>query len=175
MHSYVKWEGKESEFFYVLSACSEGSILGPKVFSIVMDKLLLDLEHSRLGCHIGQCFARLLANADYNIFMSSSVSHLRLMFYLCHNFGNAHALLLNTNKSFYGIVGYRPENILPAFNLGASLIPRTDSLIYLSVIFKLGGNLTVDISERCKKFMSFVCGVLRHKVDGYEVVFSNIW
>ena len=46
MHSYVKWEGKESEFFDVLSGCLEDSILGQKFFSLVMDKLLLDLGHS---------------------------------------------------------------------------------------------------------------------------------
>ena len=47
------------------------------------------------------------------------------------NFGIAHDL--NTNKSFCGTFGYRPNNILPAFNLGASLIPRTDTLICLGV------------------------------------------
>ena len=93
---------------------------------------------------------------------------------MCYNFGTAHDLLLNTNKSFCGIVGYRPDNTLPAFNLGASLIPRTDTIVYLGVTFKLGGNLNVDFSERCKKFISAVCGVLRHKVNGYEDVFSNI-
>ena len=72
------------------------------------------------------------------------------------------------------MVGYRSDNVLPAFHLNASLIPRTDALVYLGVTFKLGANLIVDFSERCKKFISSVCGVLRHKVDGYEDVFSNI-
>ena len=72
------------------------------------------------------------------------------------------------------MVGYRPDNILPAFNLGASLIKRTDTLVYVGVTFKLGGNLTVDFCEKCKKFISSVCRILRHKVDGYEDVFSNI-
>ena len=72
------------------------------------------------------------------------------------------------------MVSYRPDNILLAFNLGVSLIPRTDTLVYLGVTFKFKSNLTDDISERCKKFISSVCGVLRHKGDGYEDVFSNI-
>ena len=64
-------EGKESEFFDVLSGCPDGSILGPKFFSIMMDKLLLDLEHSGLGCHIGRCFAGSLAYADIILTPSS--------------------------------------------------------------------------------------------------------
>ena len=126
----------------------------------------MDLEHSGLGCRIGRCYAGSLAYADDIILMSSSVSHLKLMLHLCHNFGIAHDLLLNTNKTFCGMVGYRPDNILPAFNLGASLIPRTDTIIYLGVTFKLISSLTVDFLERCKKFLSSVCGVLRHTVDG---------
>ena len=118
-----------------------------------MDKLLLDFEHSRQGCRIGRCFAGSLANADDIILMTSSVCHLRLMLHLCHNFGITHDLLLNTNKSFCGMVGYRPDNILPAFNFGASLISRTDILVCLDETFKLGSNLTVYFSERCKVYI----------------------
>ena len=174
MHACVKWEGKKSEFLDVLSGCPQGSVLGPKFFSRGMDMLLLDLDHSGLGCRIGRCYAGSLAYADDIILMLSSVSHLRLMLHLSYNFGIAHDLLLNTNKFFCGMVGYRLDNILPAFNLGASLIQRTETIVYLGVTFKLGSSLTVDFSERCKKFLLCVCGVLRHKVDGYEVVFSNI-
>ena len=110
MHSYVKWEDKESEFFDVSSGCPEGSILEPKFFSIVMDKLLLDLEHSGLDRRIGQCFAGSLAYPDDIILMSSSVCHLRLILHLCHNFGIAHDLLLNINKFFWDIVGCRPDD-----------------------------------------------------------------
>ena len=34
--------------------------------------------------------------------------------------------------------------------------------------------LNVDFSERCRKFISSVCNVLRHKETGYEDVFSEI-
>ena len=141
MHSYVKYEGKEFEFFDVLSSCPEGNVLETKFFSIAMDKLLLDLEHSGLGCRMGRCFVGSLAYADDIILMSSSVNQLRLMLHFCHNFGIVHNLLLNKNKSFCAMIGYRPDNILPAFNSGASLMPRTDTLVYLVVAFKLGGNL----------------------------------
>ena len=47
-------------------------------------------------------------------------------------------------------------------------------LVYLGVTFKLGNVLNIDFSDRCRKFMSSVCKVLRHKVTGYEDVFSQI-
>jgi hypothetical protein len=57
MLSCVKWRNSESVYFNVLSGCPEGSILGPKCFNIVMDKLLIKLEKSGLGCYAGNVFA----------------------------------------------------------------------------------------------------------------------
>ena len=62
---------------------------------------------------------------------------------------------------------------MPAFNLGASLIPRTDALVYLGVTFKLGGNLTVDFLKGAKS-LYYLYVMFLDKVDGYEYIFSNI-
>ena len=173
MLACVKWGNVRSDYFNVLSGCPEGSVLGPKLFNLVMDKLLLELEKSGLGCHVGQCFAGAIAYADDLILLSASVCKLRLMLQLCYNFGCSCDLTFNTIKSVCGLVG-RCISVFPTFCMGNVNIPRTDKLVYLGITFKLGCSLTVDFSVRCRKFITSVCGVLRHKVAGFEDVFSEI-
>ena len=73
MTSYVKWTNCESVYFSVLLVCPEESILRPKFFNMVMDKLLLELEKSGLGCYVGNSFAGVVAYADDVILLSASV------------------------------------------------------------------------------------------------------
>jgi hypothetical protein len=174
MRSCVKWSNDKSQMFSVMSGCPEGSILGPKFFNLVMDKLLLCLHDSKLGCYVGQCFAGAFAYADDIILLSGSVMGLQLMLNICYNFGICCDLLFNVDKCFCGLVGRLVGNVFPVFNLGGRVVPVTDSLVYLGVTFKLGVSLTVDFSQRCRKFMGSVCGVLRHKFAGYEDVFAEI-
>ena len=64
--------------------------------------------------------------------------------------------------------------IFSKFFIGDRNIPKTELLVYLGVTFKLGNVLSVDFSDRCRKFMSSVGNVLRHMVTRYEDVFSEI-
>jgi hypothetical protein len=77
--SCVKWNDSMSDYFRVLSGCPQGSILGPKFFYLVIDKLLLCLEQSGCGCHVGSCFAGAVAYADDMILLSGSVVKMRHM------------------------------------------------------------------------------------------------
>ena len=98
----------------------------------------------------------------------------KLMLGICHNFGVNCDLSFNTHKSYCGLVGCLVGDIFPKFFIGGRYIPKTELLVYLGVTFKLDNVLNVDFSNRCRKFMSSVCNVLRHKVTGYEDVFSEI-
>ena len=49
----VKWACNTSNYFNIKSGCAQGSILGPKLFNLVIDGLLNRLEMSQLGCKLG--------------------------------------------------------------------------------------------------------------------------
>ena len=57
MRACVKWGCNTSKYIDIKSGCPEGSILGPKLFSLVVDELLKRLEEAHLGCRVGSCFA----------------------------------------------------------------------------------------------------------------------
>ena len=105
MISCVKWGNSESVYFNVLSGCPEESILGPKLFNTVMDKLLLELEKSGLGCYVDNSFAGVIAYADDVFLLSTSVRLLKLILSICHNFGVNCDLSFNADKSYCDLVG----------------------------------------------------------------------
>ena len=72
MKSCESWRNECSQFLNVLSGIQQGSLLGPKFFNLVMDKLLELLENNKLGCFVGGAFACAFAYADDLIVLSSS-------------------------------------------------------------------------------------------------------
>ena len=72
MRACVKWGCNKSVYFDIKSGCPEGSILGPKLFNLIIDELLKRLEEAHLGCRVGSCFADAFTYADDIVLLTSS-------------------------------------------------------------------------------------------------------
>ena len=72
MKNCILWSNSISKFFNIKSACPQDNILGPKLFNLVIDKLLVNLERFHLGCFVGNCFAGVFAYANDIILLLSS-------------------------------------------------------------------------------------------------------
>ena len=57
MRACVKWGCNNFVYFDIKSGCPEGSILGLKLFNLVVNELLKRLEEVHFGCRVGSCFA----------------------------------------------------------------------------------------------------------------------
>ena len=99
MKAYVKLGNDLSSYFSINSGVLEGSLLGPRLYNIVIDKLLFLLQNSGLGCHIENLFAGAITNADDLIVLSASVRHLQLILDLCVDFGQECDIVFNSDKS----------------------------------------------------------------------------
>ena len=170
----VSWKGNRSNFFAVQSGVPQGSVLGPKFFNLIIDKLLERVESSNLGCYISKKFAGVFAYADDIVLMSASAKQLQLMLNICYEYGTECDLSFNTTKSVCGFVGRLAGNINPVFHIGFNKVSNVESFVYLGVKFVFGVRLLADYSARCRKFLASVSSVLRHKVVGYENTFVNI-
>ena len=61
MKACVKWGNDLSAYFNINSGVPEGSLLGPRLHNIVIDKLLFLLQNFGLGCHVENLFAGAIA------------------------------------------------------------------------------------------------------------------
>jgi hypothetical protein len=174
MNACVKWNGSFSSFFNVLSGVPEGSLLGPRLYNIVMDKLLVMLENSGLGCHIAGLFAGAVAYADDLIILSASVIKLQFILDMCVEFGKTCDLEFNCDKSLCGVVGQPELSQQASLLIGNKSLKWVNSFVYLGIEFVLGSCLKVNCRKRIQKFMGSVSSVLQCKCYGYEDVFAEI-
>ena len=49
----VRWGSEHSDYFNVSNGVKQGGVISPILFSCYIDKLISELEHSGLGCHVG--------------------------------------------------------------------------------------------------------------------------
>ena len=134
----------------------------------------MQLEKSDQGCYVEQCFAGAIVYADDLHLLSGLVKKLQLMLDLSYEFGIKCDLVFTIDKSYCGLIGRLYSGIFSEFFISGKIIFKSDSIVYLVVTFKFGLQLSVDFSDRCRKFMASVSSVLRHKVIGYEQFFSEI-
>ena len=93
----VKWNKALSESFSIVNGVRQGAVLSPSLFSLYIDKLLISLETSGYGCHIGNYFYGASAYADDIILLSPTRSGLQVMFDICFNYFNDHDITISTN------------------------------------------------------------------------------
>ena len=79
----VRWNKSLSENFSVVNGVRQGAVLSPSLFSLYMDKLLISLEASDYGCHVGNFFYGASAYADDLILLSPTRQGLQEMFNIC--------------------------------------------------------------------------------------------
>ena len=60
----MSWESYTSRYFDVANGVKQGGVISPILFIIYIDELLLLLEKSGIGCHIGTMFVGAIGYAD---------------------------------------------------------------------------------------------------------------
>ena len=88
-----------SESFTVMNGVKQGSVLSPVLFAVYTDGLLLKLQESRIGCHMGGHYAGALAYADDITLISPSMTGLRKMSGICEQYASEYDILFNESKS----------------------------------------------------------------------------
>ena len=72
-----------------------------QLFTVYIDKLLLDLKHSGNGCYLGDIFTGVLSYADdiKLICPTFSLRGVNCMLKICSDFADIFSLTFNSNKS----------------------------------------------------------------------------
>ena len=136
----VRWNSQRSYSFSVSNGVRQG---GAVLFTIYIDKLLLELRQQGVGCYWSSHFAGAYAYADDLAILAPSVSALRQMLRCCECFASMHSLKFNPAKmqlikfSTYVAGSSTP----PSIKFCGSLLAFSNTVVHL------GNILSSDLND----------------------------
>ena len=95
----VRWGSAMSESFTVMNGVKLAGVLSPVLFAVYTDGLLLRLQESGIGCHMGGHYAGALAYAADITLISPSMTGLRKKSGICEHYASEYDILFNGSKS----------------------------------------------------------------------------
>ena len=95
----VSWGSHFSCYFHLRNGVKQGGVISAQLFTVYIDKLLLDLKHSGYGCHLGDTFTGVLSYADDITLICPSLRVMNCMLKICSDFAQNFSLTFNSNKS----------------------------------------------------------------------------
>ena len=134
--------------------------MGGKFFNLLMDRVLNTLQEKGLGCHIDTIIAG-AAYIDNLILLLPSLIDKQFMLNLSSNEFNSMGLRFNVFKCVALVTGKTKGSVLKNLVLYDDAIHWLKEMCYLGLHFKAGNKLSIDISNRCGKFIGSIASVLR--------------
>ena len=130
--SSAMWNSCYTEYFYMSNGVKQGSVLSAILFTIYIDRLLILLRYSGVGCKIDNCYTGAISYADDITLSCPSIRGLNRMLDICNKFAAEHYLIFNSKKSLaikYGKEVNDTEYVL----LGQNRINWVDSVKHLQL------------------------------------------
>ena len=159
----------------------QGSVLSATLFTIYIDRLLILLTDSGVGCKISNCYTGAISYADDITLSCPSICGLNRMINICNKFAAEHYLIFNSKKSLaikygkevnnteYVLLGQNTINLVESvrhlgnyFNIQLSDISITDCMRKRSTLIGSVNKLMANFSHLqahvlCTIFKTFCC------------------
>ena len=97
--SFVKWGQEFSDVIYMHNGVKQGGVLSATLFCIYMDELISRLEHSGIGCYIGNEYYGNISYADDLKLLCPSINGLQKMLDICDVFSKEYCVKYNASKT----------------------------------------------------------------------------
>ena len=94
------WNGALSDAFEAQNGVKQGGILSPILFCLYIDELLIRINDSGLGCHIGHVSYAGLGYADDVTTLAPSISASQGIMKICEDFGFEYNVIWNCGKTY---------------------------------------------------------------------------
>ena len=165
----VKWSGKYSSRFAVSNGVRQGGVSSGIFFAVYIDKLLVILRESGLGCHVNGIFFGAMIFADDIFLLSASRNGLQAMVNICQSFVESKNLKFGTNadpaKSKTKCIvfskktkaNFKPANIM----LNGDELPWVTQVKHLGHMLQADNSMKVDIAQKRGAFIGKMNSLLQ--------------
>lgn len=150
--NYVKWSNGLSDPYKLECGVRQGGLSSPRLFNIYVNKLLVELSNTHVGCHIDGVSLNNLSYADDMVLLSPSICGMRKLLSICEGYAEQCGLKYNPTKS--ELLVFRGRNKSPSYippvTLCGSLLQRVTQFKYLGHIVTedLKDNLDMERERR---------------------------
>ena len=105
MFSVCKWRNAFSDSFVVASGVRQGGVLSAKIFAVYLDKLLLKLRETKIGCYIADKFVASVLYADDLCLLAPTRKALQVLLNTCSKYAEYWCIKFNEKKTKVMIFG----------------------------------------------------------------------
>ena len=169
----VRWIDAIPGFFNVKSGVRQGSILSPRLFTVLINIVIVKLRDCGGGCSINNIFIGCILYAD-DIIVLSAVSGLQEMLNICNKTILDMDLSFNCKKSVCIRFGPVCKYTITDMYIGSSTITWCNSIRYLGVNIKPGSCFKVDTDIVRKKFFASCNVIFGNSVHQTELLRLNL-
>ena len=165
----VKWSGSYSHRFSVSNGVRQGAVSSPILFSVYIDRVIVKLRDSGLGCRIDHCFYGCLGYADDLLLLSATRSGLQAMVRISENFAKLKHLKFSTNvdpkKSKTKCLIFSPrikdrQNVAPII-LNSDPLPWVSEVKHLGNILQCDNSMKNDVAVKRGRFIGKVNSLMQ--------------
>ena len=167
--SCARWDNVSSQSFTFLNGVKQGGVLSPILFIVYMDKLLINLKKSGIGCHVNNCYAGALCYADDITLLCPSLYGLNSMVKQCVDFAKEFNVTFNHKKTV-GLYFGKIHNILGTVYLDGNCISWNDSAKHL------GNYISCNMSDDadCVYKKSCFIGSVNKLIGNFGHMYSHV-
>ena len=96
--SIVKWNNTLSTAFDINNGVKQGAVISAPLFVLYIDDLLIKLNNSKQGCHIGNMSANAFGYADDIVILSPTCKALKSLILICEKYAEEYKIQFNPDK-----------------------------------------------------------------------------
>ena len=96
--SIVKWNNTLSTAFNINNGVKQGAVISAPLFVLYIDDLLIKLNNSKQGCHIGNMSANAFGYADDIVILSPTCKALKSLILICELYAKEYKIKFNPDK-----------------------------------------------------------------------------
>ena len=146
----VRWAGELSSTFSISKGMRQGSILSPRLFSIFIDDLLLQLNSNDNGIKLHNFKLNTIAYADdINLFSTTAIG-LQQLINICESYAEKWRIKFNPTKTKCTQIGKPELKKPPTWTLNGEVVNLSDETTILGVNFTTDLKASSHIKNRTR-------------------------